>query len=204
MVARTGPWGRTIVVCAAVLGCGGGGEPPPSCLQVQPCGGDLVGTWRIVGACQADPSVITAGAPIACAGYVLNSVGASATGAIRFNADFTYTVSHWDTRHVSTYSYPQSCAGGIDCVDLSDAVTYSDGSYSKLICGGTTVCTCQGMSLGVIDESGSYGTAGTEFQMISPTTSRNRTYCVDEISAAHRPARRDRHHRRHRRRTTMS
>ena len=39
---------------AAAGGCGpsnGSDSAPPSCLQVQPCGGDVVGTWRFLGAC---------------------------------------------------------------------------------------------------------------------------------------------------------
>ena len=38
----------------ALAGCGGGGNSaPPNCLQVQPCGGNVVGTWTLLGACYA-------------------------------------------------------------------------------------------------------------------------------------------------------
>ena len=179
MFARTVSRAWLIGIFMGVTGCGGSSAAPPaSCLQVQPCGGDVVGTWRFLGACVADPSEITSAAPRPCTGFALNGVGLSTTGSITFNADLTYTARRWNTSSAANYSEPLSCAGTDDCAALDTDVRISDGSYLKTTCAGTSVCTCGDTSLQVIDESGSYTTAGTELQLTGPLTTRNRTYCV--------------------------
>jgi len=179
MFARTA-WGGMFGIFMFVLaGCGGGAAAPPaSCRQVQPCGGDLVGTWSFVGACVADPALITATAPRPCTGFALNSVGFATSGSITFNADLTFTARRWNTSSATSYAEPLSCAGTEDCAALNSDVRSSDGSYLKTTCAGTSTCTCADTSLQVIDESGTYTTTGTEFQLSGPVTTRNRTYCV--------------------------
>jgi hypothetical protein len=180
MRARKACRGGVIGLGMLVLaGCGGGGSAPPaSCLQVQPCGGDLVGTWDFVGACVAEPSVITAAAPRPCTGFALNGVGFATAGSISFNADLTYTARRWNTSSATNYAEPLTCAGSEDCAALNRDVRVSNGSYLKTMCAGTSVCTCADTSLEVIDESGTYMTAGAELQLAGPLTTRNRTYCV--------------------------
>ena len=169
-----------MAVSLVVLGCGGGsGRPPPGCAQVRPCGGDLIGTWDFVGACVADTSPLTFRAEASCRGTAVSNVGYATSGTITFNADLTYVAQGWNTMFTQTYAEPESCRAGTTCADRSLTVTSSDGSFSNLTCAGTTDCTCRQSTLSAVSESGTYTTTGTDFYLVGPTTSRNRSYCVE-------------------------
>src|SRR5262245_56084921 len=88
--------GASTLLCAIVGGSGSyrpSGLPPPgimpappTCGTVLPCGGDLIGTWKIIGGCLG-PS---AGESLPCGGTV-QLLTLSYGGTMTFNADLTYT-----------------------------------------------------------------------------------------------------------------
>jgi len=176
-------WGRALVVAGTlVLGCGaggGGGAVPPSCLTLHPCGGDLVGTWHFVGACVTDTATLTASARSACAGATVNSVEFGVSGSITFNADLTYSARGWNTAFREVTTSPVTCGSGTSCADQSMSVTSSDGSFSRDTCSGSDVCNCTASGLQAITETGTYTTSGSSLELIGPTTSRGRSYCVE-------------------------
>ena len=91
---RTMAAAAVMALAASAGGCGGGHSPPPNCLQVQPCGGDVVGNWSFLGAC-VDVQAQSADFDLSCPGAKVNATGISLTGTLNFNADFTYTATNW-------------------------------------------------------------------------------------------------------------
>jgi hypothetical protein len=173
--------GALAVTGMFLFGCGGGGgDAPPSCLTVRPCGGDLIGTWRFLGACAADETTFTALAGARCAGATVSRFGVGVSGSITFNADLTYNAQGWNTSFDETSTFPESCGNGTSCAGQNLSVTSTDGSFSNLTCTGSGVCACRASGLSAVTETGTYTTTGFQFQLVGPTTSRTRSYCVEE------------------------
>ncbi len=187
MDATLTSWWRTLAVVSMVLcGCGGGGgEAPPSCLTVYACGGDLIGTWRFLGACTADIPTWTAIEQTRCPSGTVGGVGVGVSGTITFNADLTYRAAAWNTTFSETSSFDERCGDGTSCADRSASVTSSDGSFAKRICSGSGVCACSTSSLDAVTETGTYTTSGFQFELVGPTSSRTRDYCVENGSLLH-------------------
>ena len=154
-------------------GTGGGGTGGTSgCGSVQPCGGDLVGTWTITGIRVNTPSM----ADPSCPGSGLSNVNATESGTVTYTAGGTYS-----TNIVGTLTYtetiPQSCIAPAICSDL----VYS---YSLIgaaaTCSGTTVCMCTVAIAGTGAEAGSYSTSGTSVTRTDTATAGTDTmaYCV--------------------------
>lgn len=174
-----------VVALAASTGaCGGGGQSaPPNCLQVQPCGGDVVGSWSFLGTCynvQAQSAELAA----SCPGAKLNAAGVSLTGTFNFNADLTYTATNWHEVFALNETLPLSCAGTASCTESNGTETnVSNGSTVTVTtaCSGTTTCACRinGM-LTLSSDSGTYTTTGSLLDMFGGTTSGAFDYCVEE------------------------
>jgi hypothetical protein len=108
----SGARGAALVVAwlagAWVAGCGGGGSPD-ACGRVEPCGGDLVGTWRLSSACSTQPALPAK----LCAAATVKHSSFEVSGTATFGADGTYGISAttWGTIEVSV---PASCLTGGD------------------------------------------------------------------------------------------
>ncbi len=184
MGAMQAAWRRAFVVASVVLfGCGdsnGGGEPPMNCLQVQPCGGDVVGTWHFVGGCVVEASVFTAIAQTTCPGTEVSQVAFGASGSVTFNADLTYVGQGWNTTYSEVVTRPLRCTSGAascDALDLS--VTAPGGSFLMDNCSGATTCVCNSSSRNAMTESGTYTVTGTQLDLTAPITTRRRSFCVE-------------------------
>ena len=123
MHTRTSSLGKTVVAAAMALAasagaCGGGGgqSPPPNCLQVLPCGGDVVGSWSFLGTC-LNIQAQSADRAASCPGAKINAAGVSLTGALNFTSDLTYTATNWHEVFVITETVPLSCAQTVNCTD---------------------------------------------------------------------------------------
>jgi hypothetical protein len=172
--------GALAIIGIALFGCGARAtEAPPSCLTVHPCGGDLIGTWRFLGACTADAATFTALAGARCAGSAVSRYDVGVSGQITFNADLTYGAQAWNTSFDESSTLPESCGNGTSCAEQSLSVTSSDGSFSNRTCSGGGVCACSASGLSAVTETGTYTTTGIEFRLVGPTTSRTRSYCVE-------------------------
>ena len=174
-------YGALAVVGVVALGCGGSiGEAPASCLTLHPCGGDLVGTWRFVGACVADTATFTAFANARCAGSTVSGYSLAASGSITFNADLTYSARDWKTSFTQMSTFPASCTPGSSCAEQSLSVTLSNGGFSNTTCSGSDVCACSQSGLNAITETGTYTASGFEFHLDGPTGGRGTSpYCVE-------------------------
>jgi len=171
----------------AAGGCGGGsgnGAGPATCRQVQPCGGDVVGSWSFQGACE-DAAAASLDLASTCPGAGVSSVNIALTGSLVFNADMTYNASGWHETFSGNETVPLSCAGATACSDLNQSENQNTGAATvqlSLTCTGTTTCGCHvsGM-LTLSSEPGTFTTAGTNLDMTGGgdgITSSSFSYCV--------------------------
>jgi hypothetical protein len=169
---------------APLSGCGGS-SGPPNCLQEQPCGGDVGGTWSFLGVC-SNVSFENQQLQAACPGRSIGGLGASLTGQITFNpSDMTYTAANWHEMFSATETLPLSCLdGATSCAALSGTTTdTSTGTAvtTTVTCSGTTVCTCHvaGNLTLATAETAAYTIAGTNLVLSGTETSGNFGYCVE-------------------------
>jgi hypothetical protein len=158
------------------FGCGpGSGDKAPNCLQVQPCGGDVVGTWSFLGACTNAAAVADLSATLAadCPGAAASAVGVDVSGTVTYNADLTYSVNGSETVS-ATETVPLACLGVTTC---AGATTSTAGT--TVTCTGTTTCTCQIHGVHPITEAGTYTTSGTTQTTTSATSVDTNPYCVE-------------------------
>jgi hypothetical protein len=150
---------------ASALGGNNGPAPPETCGMVTPCGGELVGTWKLLGGCSeplfwlnCPPDVRTV------------VVGVSYSGTLTFNADMTYATADFAQTGAQSYTFPSSCLGGYSCA--------SSNNY----CSGGSTCTCSqsGTAATFIVGSGTYTVNGDNLTFSQPNTSTiaGITYCV--------------------------
>ena len=168
----------------ATVGCGGGHghTAPPNCLQAQPCGGDVVGTWSFLGTCSniaAENEQLQA----ACPGASLSSSGATLTGLLTFNADGTFTATNWHEVFGGTESLPLTCAGTSTCAENNGTTTDSTDGVTVTTttnCTGTSTCVCRfsGM-LSVTTSSGAYSASSAMLSLTGVPVASTFSYCVE-------------------------
>jgi hypothetical protein len=150
---------------------------PPHCDQVEPCGGDVVGTWMLTGGCE-NTAVIMMNLSTTCPGAVINSLSISATGTLAFNSDMTYTGTGVTGTVHATETVPLSCTNATSCATVT-----AGASTATVSCSGGTTCTCVVTGTptgGILDgnTSGTYSIAGTTLTLQNATTSDSSDYCV--------------------------
>jgi hypothetical protein len=166
-----------LAISLSIVGCGGGGAAAPHCAQVEPCGGDVVGTWKFAGAC-INNAAVSAELAAVCPGASINVSSLSVSGSITFNSDLTYSGSSVTMAETATESIPLSCTGQASCAALSMS---SNGMTAT--CSGTSVCTCRvtasasGTAAGGLGSAGTYSTYGTTLTLQSSSTTTG-SYCV--------------------------
>jgi hypothetical protein len=91
-----------IAIALAFAGCGH--DDHLGCGTVQPCGGDLVGTWRLATLCAAQtpvPADLCAAATVVSSSYQV-------TGTATYDADLSYSVDATESATIEV-SVPGSC-----------------------------------------------------------------------------------------------
>ena len=182
-------WLRGAAASVAVLGlsaaaCGGSDvKPPPNCLQIAPCGGDVVGSWGFLGTC-ANVAAESADLQAVCPGARLTSSGAAITGSFAFSADGSYTATSWHETFAGSELLPLSCAPVAECADLNQTTTDTSNGMTQTIittCTGTTTCSCRFRgTFSVTSDFGSWYASGTTLDMFGGSTSGTFSYCVEE------------------------
>lgn len=160
----------------AVGGTGGaGGSNPggPACGQVEPCGGDLTGTWDWATTCanlEAASAVLQQNT--GCAGAQVTQSDVALEGSVTFNADGSFTESSTRVDNSMIYA-PIYCSTGSTCEEVAAQEAAS-------VAPGTTFLGCE-------DAASSPGAApdgcacGYETDYGSSTT--DGTYAADSPSA---------------------
>jgi len=151
----------------------GGAGGASACATASPCGGDIVGAWRVMQSCFSED---------------LGSVcpGASATiafasgGTMTFGADQTYAANTAGgaTTH---YHYPGACIpNGYTCAQYGQLLT-SVGLYSSVNCisDAAGFCNCDAITASTSPtETGTYRTSGVTLQTTHSGSTSSAPYCV--------------------------
>ena len=191
----------------AVPGCGGGGgagaagaggQPPdaaapaPTCGNVPPCGGDVVGEWAIGQQCDSAAHVAATKADFAqnveptwCAIATLLGISSEASGTVRFDAAGTYALDLAFGGSLNV-NYPMSCLVSFNCDDLTAelqseiaAGTYPVPSATSVSCSGSSSCLCHVAVSASRAESGTYATAGSLLVLTSSSGAiTSKGFCV--------------------------
>jgi hypothetical protein len=177
----------TLVMWQIGCGAGGGGESatggagsdggimaaPPGCGTVDPCGGDLTGTWKVLGGCLT-PLDFTG---TACPQETAELLSLSYTGSLTFNSDMTYTTTEFIENSRDLETIPSSCLGKSCAQYDTEVKTLNMGTGVSGGCTGSTTCACSfTRSLNVFgNSSGTYSVLGNQ---LTVGTSQHYSWCV--------------------------
>jgi hypothetical protein len=170
----------------------GGDAPGPTCGQVPPCGGDVVGDWTFTDVCNSPAHVAAIESDFAkmaeptwCAIQKLVGIEPAASGTVRFAADGTYAL---DLVFGGTLdiNYPASCLIGASCDETTDmlqaqiaAGTYPLPSVSSISCTGSSSCLCRATVDSPQSESGTYAVSGNVLTLTAASGAvTNESICV--------------------------
>jgi hypothetical protein len=162
---RVGGWGvgcslvTALVTPLLLAGCG----DEATCGEVQPCGGDLTGSWRFVSACANDQAVNLQLARSICSDATLHYESIKVEGASVYNADLSFSIE--GTRSFSLReTVPLGCLTGPNdpttCAELEQQTAQSMGVLSAS-CTGSDVCACRVEVSYTASITGTYMTSGT-------------------------------------------
>lgn len=155
-------------------GTGGSGA---SCPGVSPCGGNIVGTWKVTQSC------VTATEDFSSAG--VGCTGASAVlditygGSLTYNADLTFDYSAVTASEVVHEHFPSGCSPfGLTCAQLAQTAT----DAGRTGCSTDTQggCNCDDvMMLTSTNPTGTYAVSGSKLTTSSPNGKPSTSsYCV--------------------------
>jgi len=186
--------------CRPGQGCGGDGGPDATgdagptaaCGKIQPCGGDVVGSWMFVEECESGASVAAMEANFAsmaaaswCVGQTLVGIELLASGSLVFDAAGTYAL---DLTFDGTLdiNLPADCLAGLSCDETTaglqsqiDAGTYQMPNVSHISCSGSSSCLCRATVGSSRSETGTYATAGSVVAFTADSGAINgKSYCV--------------------------
>jgi hypothetical protein len=157
-VARGSKLAVLVIVSGALAGAGAGcgSNALGTCGKEAPCGGDVVGTWTLVGGCLNESAAIES-----CPGASIDVADISASGTLSFSADGHYTADIREQVHAHE-TVPLTCTGasGSDCAALNQSAQ-GDRQTLMLTCTGSTTCDCTITSTVTLAGEGSYTVSGT-------------------------------------------
>ena len=167
--------------CGGSSGGGGGVGGPLGCAQVEPCGGDVLGTWKLTAGC-INTAALTATIAAFCPGASASAAALTVSGTVTYNADMTYVASGVSEAVTVTEVVPISCTGQSSCAAFAQSlIAGSTDPTETATCTGSSTCTCKiSGTTTLMTESGSYSTAATTLSMIPATTGTqsDNDYCV--------------------------
>ena len=190
--------GVGLLLCAAsvLAGCGGGGDGPgASCRQVQPCGGEVAGNWKLAAYCQsAAADAVFASAFAAevmgssCPTQTVRIRAVQPSGSFLLNGDASYSVS-FEYRGDLDINVPASCLSASDCATVSANLQaeIAAGARPGVVsgsCSGSPDCLCREVLVVPQSEVGTYATSGTVLTLTAPNGDVSTfDYCVQGDTA---------------------
>jgi hypothetical protein len=161
-----------------------------SCGKVQPCGGDIVGNWKVSGACINAASLSMQIVPN-CTDVMVKSATIKATGNASFNADGTYSMTLSSTLSGSG-TLPASClqvsgltltCEAFDLLVQEFIATDPTMMVQSAHCSGSTDCSCSfTLAPQLMSTTGTYNTIGSPVLTLNASdgTVYGTDYCVQK------------------------
>jgi hypothetical protein len=161
-------------------GTGTGGSGATACGTVEPCGGNLVGTWALTSECLDAGELNTSiQQGLYCPQALVTASGVNISGTATFTSGLTYTLAE-NLSYMLTISMPSTCTNGLTCADygIYQAAYLPPGTTFS--CTGTTTCTCTESTTKSGSDTGTYVLSGSNATLTSTTTGTTSTngYCV--------------------------
>ena len=152
---------------------------PLGCAQVEPCGGDVLGSWKLAAGC-INTAALTATIAAVCPGASASAAAPTVAGTLTFNSDSSYVATGVSETVAVTEVVPLSCTGQTSCAAFAQTIMDSSTTPVPVTCTGSSTCTCTiSASMTAMTESGTYYTAGTTLSTIPTSgTQSNDDYCV--------------------------
>jgi hypothetical protein len=163
-------------VVLALLGASGllagcTGSSATTCGEVEPCGGDVVGSWSIVNSCLSANGMFSTDKQAFFAGFCAGGTNddlasANWSGAWSFDAQMAYSVSILETVHESF-----TCADSETCATLDTEIKAAQAMYPTMQASGCQpgkangVCACTVDWATFQEESGIYASQGTALSL---------------------------------------
>ena len=179
---------KSLLVVAAIisvtsLACGGGSSNG-SCGPITPCGGSVVGTWKVATMCLGTADAGVPKADAACFTTTSNP-NMKYGGTFTFLTDGTYT-ANLAVSGSQTLTYSAGCFNGAYSCSTIDSVFKNPGTADAGLSGSCTSsssdnCTCnETMNAQMMPIKGTYTTSGTTISMTSDSDSTpdESDYCV--------------------------
>ena len=173
----------SLALASILSSCGGGGG---SCGKVQPCGGDVVGTYNVSAAC-FDSAALSMQIGMDCPGASVSISGLKVSGTGSFNADLTYSINETISASL-VETFPPSCLTmsgvTVTCAQLDQSIQalliQNPGTYQSAHCSGSSSCSCTFvLASHTTSETGTYTTSGTTITTTDSTgTSSSTPYCA--------------------------
>jgi hypothetical protein len=179
---------KSLVVVAAImsvtsLACGGGSSNG-SCGTFTPCGGSVVGTWKITSACVSTADAGVPKADAACS-MASGSPNMKYDGTFTFRTDGTYTAD-LALSGSETLTYSAGCFSGAYSCSTIDSVFKNPGTADAGVSGSCTSgssgsCTCsETFDINPTSTNGTYTTSDSAITTTSGSNSspESSDYCV--------------------------
>src|SRR5262245_38713385 len=171
-----------VFVACAVVGCGADDSAADSCLKVAPCGGDLVGEWRLEAVCVKRATLEASFAASIAGGFcptqTLGTVTRGVSGSLVMNADLTFSMTATLTGSTD-FTVPASCLTGTNCAAVNASLQAELASHPEVLsasCSGSASCLCHEVISVPVAGSGTYSTAGSGLTADPPLD--DSQYCV--------------------------
>jgi hypothetical protein len=179
-------------VVLLMSGCGPGGASrgvPASCGAIQPCGGDVVGSWAPDGSCVSQASLqarymteLGGECPSGTSVSIVDATSDWASISSTFNADGSYSGTTAFSASVEI-SIPAACLVTRGCSDLDAEframVDPAAGIAAAACQDGGAACACSITQKQTASEAGRYTTAGTVLTTVpAGGGSTDTPYCV--------------------------
>jgi len=157
-----------MAVVVGACGGGGGGDGGGTCGKVEPCGGDVTGTWKFTTGCLSSTVLAMDASMVApdCPGLAVANAKVPAVGQATFRQDTTYAITLL-TSFQFDMRVPRACFSGLTCAQADellqlDFAANPDPDLQSIHCTGSDPCVCTAVSKSMsFDETGTYMTAGT-------------------------------------------
>jgi hypothetical protein len=171
-----------LVAIPIVVALVGGSSGGASCGTFTPCGGSVVGTWKVTTLCLDFTTSTSTTCPDESVSEAIQP-----SGTITFTSSGTYSVAVV-MNGSAKFGYPSTCLGnlGMTCAQIDSALQKEGatdaGVSGSCASGAAGSCTCsEKVTNAASSETGTYTTTGSSIAMISSssTSSQEPTeYCV--------------------------
>jgi hypothetical protein len=146
-----------------------------TCPPLLACGGDVVGTWDVTGACFELPIEDELSR---CPGAAITRREGRARGRVTFDGAFARRVAQSEV--LVEITVPAVCAAVVPCATIESTLRSGGAPDSACVSEASGACRCAARQVTAIDDADGYRIEGN--QIVSATLGRRWDYCIEGTS----------------------